>query len=92
MTRERGSCDVISDGGSIIFTSASPEAVSVDFLPLISYNQGLPCWPGMAALDCFLREETSGRISVHGERSEKTVAKRRLHTEMYRKRQVIDAK
>lgn len=77
------------DGGSIIFASASSEAVSVDFLPLISYNQGL-CWPGLAALDCFLREETSGRISVHG------IAKKRSRSggckEMYRKRQVIDAK
>lgn len=58
------------DGGSIIFASASLKAVSVDFLPLISYNQRLLCWPGTAVLDCFLREETSGRTSVH----EKAVA------------------
>lgn len=31
------------DSGSIIFASASPEAVSVNFLPFISYNQGLLC-------------------------------------------------
>lgn len=53
-----------------------PGNVSADFLPLITYNQGLLCWPGAArpALDCFLRVETSGRKSAHGAR------KKRSHT------------
>lgn len=65
------------DGVSIIFCPCiRARNVSADFLPLISYNQGLLCWPsavqrGAAALDCFLREETSGR------RDEKAAAEAR---------------